>query len=165
MNGVLGAAFWGDGTRLGTPGLPRRRPPLPRGLSERRATERQAQADGVQPKTVWQLAGAGAVGAQALTGIPVLARLRAAHPLRVWPFEPVGDAPAVVAEVYPSLLAEAVRAEGGVPDAAQVRLLARALWRLSDQGRLAGLFTGGDAEEGAILGAGQAGVLRAALSG
>lgn len=160
-----GGPFWGDGTRAGTPGLPRRRPPLPPGLAAHRATEARARADGVAPKSVWQLAGAGAVGAQSLTGIPVLARLRAAHPLRVWPFEPVADAPLVVAEVYPSLLAAAVRAEGGVPDAAQVRLLARALWRLSEQGHLGTLFEGGDAEEGAILGAGQAGLLRAALAG
>lgn len=160
--------FWGNGEAVPTPGLPRRKPALPPGLAEHRATERAAR-DGVSaPKSVWQLAGAGAVGAQALTGIPVLARLRVrfAPQVAVWPFEPP-DRPVVLAEVYPSLLARAVRedvARGAVPDEAQVRLLARALHRLAARGALLPFFMGGDPEEGAILGAGRGTELAAALT-
>lgn len=160
--------FWGDGTATGTEGLPRRKPALPPGLAEHRATELAAR-DGVSaPKSQWQLAGAGAVGAQTLTGVPVLWRLRRrfAGAVAVWPFEPVAGAPVVLAEVYPSLLARAVRravATGEVPDAAQVRLLSSALWRLSETQALAPMFAAGDPEEGAILGAGQGDLLAAAL--
>ncbi|HSF63605.1 MAG TPA: hypothetical protein VLA78_04415, partial [Paracoccaceae bacterium] len=104
--------FWGNGEKVQIPGLPRLKPALPPGLSDHRATDLAARAPGGgSPKPVWQLAGAGAVGAQVLTGLPVLARLRTAHPgtVAVWPFEPVADAPVVLAEVYPSLLAPEVR--------------------------------------------------------
>lgn len=163
-----GTPFWGNGERRQLPGLPRRKPPLPPGLAEHRATELAAREGLARPKSVWQLAGAGAVGAQALTGVPVLARLRAAHPGRVavWPFEAAEGAEVVLAEVYPSLLGEVVGrdvAAGAVPDEAQVRRLALALWRLARAGGLAALMAGpGDAEEGRILGAGHGAALRAA---
>lgn len=171
--------FWGNGETAQIPGLPRRRPDLPAGLAEHRATDLAARAPGGgSPKAVWQLAGAGAVGAQVLTGLPVLARLRAAHPGRVavWPFEPVAAAPVVLAEVYPSILAPEVRAEvaasGMVPDEAQVRLLAAALWRLAGEAALAPLLALPEAagpavaaEEGWILGAGHQARLRVAAQG
>lgn len=157
--------FWGNNETIPTPGLPRRKPGLPPGLPEHRATDLAALGPGSRPKPVWQLAGAGAVGAQMLTGLPVLERLcSAVHRVAVWPFEPVEDSPVVLAEVYPSLLSAAVKAEGGVPDQAQVRLLARALWRLSARAMLAPLFdvrTG--PEEGWILGAGRQDLLQAGL--
>ncbi|MBM3613200.1 MAG: molybdopterin molybdenumtransferase MoeA, partial [Alphaproteobacteria bacterium] len=168
--------FWGNGERVQTPGLPRLKPPLPAGLAEYRATDLAARAPGGgAPKPVWQLAGAGAVGAQVLTGLPVLARLRAAHPRRVavWPFEPVGDAQVVLAEVYPSILAPEVVAfrDAGrmVADEAQVRLLAGALWRLAATGGLGAMLDApqgrpGAAEEGWILGAGHQAALRAAAA-
>lgn len=162
--------FWGDGTAAGTPGLPRKKPPLPQGLAEHRATELAARDGVAAPKSQWQLAGAGAVGAQTLTGVPVLWRLRRrfAPAVAVWPFEPPDGARVVLAEVYPSMLAPAVRravATGEVRDAAQVRLLSAALWRLSAAGALAPLFAAGDPEEGAILAAGQRDRLAAALGG
>ncbi len=159
--------FWGNGERAGTPGLPRRKKGLPEGLAEHRATERAARDGAGRPKSVWQLAGAGAVGAQTLTGIPVLARLRArfAPAVAAWPFEPAADAPVVLAEVYPSLLFREVRAaEHGIRDEVQVRLLSRALVRLSARDALAPLFARGNPEEGAILGAGHTAALRAALA-
>lgn len=143
--------FWGNGAAE-VPGLPRRKPPLPPGLAAHRACERAARAQGLQPKSVWQLAGAGAVGAQALTGLPVLARLRAAHGAAVWPFEPWADARLVFAEVYPALLKVAV-AQGETPDEVQVRTLARWLWERMTSGELAGLMAiPEDPEEGWILG-------------
>ncbi len=162
--------FWGNGARAEVPGLTRTKPAaLPPGLAAHRATETAARAAGAQPKTVWQLAGAGAVGAQALVGLPVLHRLRRGHGARigVWPFAPP-TAPVVLAEVYPSLLAGAVAAACAadpslVRDAAQVRLLASALLDLSRAGRLASLFAAAErdaAREGWILGVGAETVLR-----
>jgi molybdopterin molybdotransferase len=164
--------FWGNNAKPEVPGLGRKKAGLPHGLAACRATEVAAQASGARPKTVWQLAGAGSVGAQALVGLPVLHRLRATHgaAVAVWPFEPP-TAPVVVAEVYPSLLAADVAAACArdpdlVRDAAQVRLLAAALLRLSRSGDLARLFAvdhhPAARREGWILGVGAEAVLRGA---
>ncbi|GAB4259588.1 MAG: hypothetical protein Kow0013_02410 [Pararhodobacter sp.] len=138
------------------------------GLDDHRVTERASPG----AQSVWKLGGAGAVGSQVLTGLPVLHRLRLAFPgqIAVWPFEPP-TTPVILAEVFPSLLSEAVNAAmgpGAVKDAVQVRLLARALARLSARNALAPLFACPDdpaiAEEGWILGAGQQDLLREALA-
>ena len=156
--------FWGNTTRQDILGLPRTKPPLPQGIETYRRTEVIARHEGAMPKTLWQLAGAGAVGAQSLTGMAMLSRLKAVQPaIKVWPFE----APDLitVAEVYPSLIAEEVRAatdKDSVPDQLQVALLSKALFHLSSTGRLAGLMEGVPTD-GAILGAGQGHLLRAAL--
>lgn len=145
-----GGPFWGNGAAE-VAGLPRLRPALPPGLAAHRATERAARAAGFQPKPVWQLAGAGAVGAQSLTGLPVLARLRTATGAAVWPFEPWTEARLVLAEVYPSLLP--LPGGAGVKDEAQVRTLADWLWSRMQDGSLADLMSGPiDPEEGWILG-------------
>ncbi len=177
MNSVFPSEgpFWGNGEAVETPGLPRRKPPLPAGLPAVRHCDQMARSDGQSPKTVWQLAGAGAVGAQVLTGLPVLHRLRQAFAgqLSVWPFEQP-SAPVILAEVYPSLLGQLVAqasSQGTCKDEVQVRLLAAAFWQLScrpDRTGLTGLFTPAApadvlAEEGWMLGAGQADILRAAL--
>ena len=170
-----GGPFWGNGAKAATPGLPRRKPDLPEGLAALRSTDHAAATPGGRPKPVWQLAGAGAVGAQSLTGQPVLHRLRRAFPeaLAIWPFDAPGDAPVVIAEVYPSMLAAETRALCAaepkmVTDAAQVRLLATALMNLNARGALPDLFAPPAApdllaEEGWILGAGHDIALRAAL--
>ncbi|MFN3937262.1 MAG: molybdopterin molybdenumtransferase MoeA, partial [Gemmobacter sp.] len=140
-----GTPFWGNGARDEVPGLPRLKPALPAGIGAVRAVERLGSGGHLQPKSPWQLAGIGAVGAQTLTAIPVLWRLRARHrgKVAVWPFEEA-EAPVVLAEVYCTHVSRAVAAAealGEAPrDAAQVRILARALQRLSDEGRLAALF-------------------------
>lgn len=161
--------FWGNGEASQITGLPRLKPDLPPGLSQHRKTDRVALGPRSSPKPVWQLAGAGAVGAQVLTGLPVLERLRHRFPrqISVWPFEPP-TAKIVLAEVYPSLLSDAVRAlcdaTGMVPDEAQVRLLAQALHRLGPTA-IADLLALDTAcpEEGWILGAGKAELLRQGL--
>ncbi len=166
--------FWGNGARADVPGLGRTKPPtLPPGLVAHRMTEIAARTAGARPKTAWQLAGAGSVGAQGLVGLPVLHRLRCVHAGRiaVWPFEDVA-APVVLAEVYPSLIADAVavacaREPGLVRDAAQVRLLADALLRLSRASGLGTLFDVPDAAarvEGWILGVTAETTLRAAAA-
>jgi len=141
---------------------------------ERRLCEERARG----AKTLWQLAYAGAVGSQVLLGLPLIADLRRVTGARVWPFDTGLKAPTkasvVVAEVYPSLLqaqAHAAR-RGATPlDAAQVRVLARALARLDAQGDLARLFAPQippeqhsivTSEEGWILGLGFENELRAA---
>src|SRR5207249_911251 len=63
----------------------------PTGLPEWREAERALHAQHRHPQPVWKLLGAGAVGSQALVGIPVVAALRDDPELaavsRVWPFE------------------------------------------------------------------------------
>jgi molybdopterin-guanine dinucleotide biosynthesis protein B len=117
---------------------------------------------------VWKLYTTGAAGGQGLVGQPMIHRLTMLPDVAVWPFDPT-DARVVLAEVYPSLLARAVAADPApIKDEAQVRLLSRALWRLSQTGRIAPLFaTPGGAvttEEGWILGAGHGPALEAALA-
>jgi hypothetical protein len=111
-------------------------------LAERRLCEHRVSG----PQPTWKLAGAGAAGGQALTGIPVVRRLRQAFPeSRVWPFETGLDggigAPLVFAEVYPSLVLP--EPEPGEPkDAGQVRALARYFARLDETRALRDLFAG-----------------------
>lgn len=121
------------------------------GLCEFRLVEDRLRADGYRPFSAWQLLGAGAVGSQALTAIPVVHHLRH-HPalagrLRVWPFETGVDAPPtadiVVAEAWPSSLpsAEIDAVEHPVKDARQVIALATHLATLQDADGLDPLFT------------------------
>ncbi|HTS93302.1 MAG TPA: precorrin-8X methylmutase [Stellaceae bacterium] len=131
----------------------------------------EARMRGPQPG--WKLAGTGSAGGQALTGIPVLRALRddpaLRDVLRVWPFEtglaappPSRHPPAVMAEIYPSLVPAPARA-GEVKDSAQVRHLAEHFASLDGKGALAPLFAGDPAlnpeerkrverEEGWVLG-------------
>ena len=93
----------------------------------------EAQAPGTF--SCWQMGGAGSVGGQAMTGQAVLGQLRAAFraDLRVWPFEPITDAAVVLAEVWPSLLRDQIKAasrKDEIKDACQTRVLAAALWQM-----------------------------------
>lgn len=131
------------------------------GLAEKRRVEIATPP----AKSVWQLLGAGSVGSQALLGIPVVHQLAMASGAAIWPFQPPG--PVTLAEVYPSLLSQAVALSADpIPDRAQVRLLARALFALSRRNRLAPLFDAPPeaAEEGWILGAGHGPLLSEALA-
>jgi len=138
------------------------------GLAERRLAEVRAS----QAKAVWQLAYAGSVGGQTLTGIPRLEALRH-HPwlagqVRVWPFETglkplakASDWRILLAEIYPGLLTSLPADE--IKDCAQVKALARHFAALDGEGRLSKMFAGDPAlsaeerrvaetEEGWILG-------------
>jgi hypothetical protein len=181
LNGMFGGVgpFWGRPAGLEVPGLPargRERVRTPDHPAERRLVE------GAVPRAqpVWKLFTTGSVGSQALLGLPRLEALARAVPgAQVWPFDTglaVPEAPVVLAEIYPSLLAEAVRAAqhpGEITDAAQVRVLAAALAALDAQGGLGPLMTlpglaGADRararEEGWILGVGQEVALRQAAA-
>ena len=166
INARFGGAgpFWGRPAGLDLPALPVRKlvDYAALGLAERRAV------DGVVPRAqpVWKLYTTGSVGSQALTGLPMIARLARRKGCAVWPIEGA-DGALVLAEVYPSLLARDVAhavATGEIKDAAQVRLLAQALRALSAQGRLAALLAvPAQVEEGWILGAGHQDALEGAL--
>lgn len=155
--------FWGNGAKADTPHLPRTKPAS--ALPEWRACEEVAQANGLSPKSCWQLAGAGAVGAQSLTGMPMVYRLRE-QGATVWPFDPISRV--TIAEVYPSILSAEVRAHLSrhpdmAPDQAQVELLAQALWVLNAGGTLLPLFDVEASQEGHILGLNHELSLRAAV--
>jgi precorrin-8X/cobalt-precorrin-8 methylmutase len=115
------------------------------GLAERRLVDLHIPS--AQP--CWKLLGAGSVGGQALTGIPVVRALRDdprwVDRARIWPFETGLQAPeegaVVIAEVYPSLWAVSPAA-GEPKDAAQVRSVARFFAASDRAGSLAALFAG-----------------------
>ncbi|AXQ94324.1 molybdopterin-guanine dinucleotide biosynthesis protein B [Cereibacter azotoformans] len=160
--------FWGRPGGLDLAHLPDRKlcDHAALGLAERRRVELAV------PKAhpVWKLYTTGSVGSQALLGLPVIARLRRRFHAQAWPFEPASG-PLVVAEIYPSLLGPAIAKatrDGEIKDSAQVRLMARALWRMARDGSLSELLEDvpdwpGRREEGWILGAGHAEQLRLAL--
>ncbi|MEM9755085.1 MAG: molybdopterin-binding protein [Pseudomonadota bacterium] len=155
--------FWGNGGKTDVPNLPRKgRMRQGHGLPERRRAETLAR--GAFP--VWQLAGAGSVGSQTLMGLPVLQRLRRRFGdlLSIWPFEPA-TAPVVIAEIWPSLLSDAVKAVSApddIRDAVQVRMMSAAFAALPDE-VLAKMLAVTDAEEGWILGLGFEDTLRDAV--
>ena len=175
--------FWGRPGAWNYPTIPVRASARSERAShpdERRIADRHARG----AKTVWQLAYAGSVGSQMLLGLPALKRLiadpRIAGRAATWPFQTglgVPDAPAVIAEVYPSLLRDEVRArqcDGEILDRAQVRVNAAAFARLDARGGLAPLFAGAPflaaderrlvaTEEAWILGLGHEGALKGAL--
>jgi molybdopterin-guanine dinucleotide biosynthesis protein B len=160
--------FWSHPTGQLWPGLPYRRTGIDYaafGLAEMRLAETAVP----RAKSPWMLFNPGSVGSQSLLGLPLIHRLSQLSSVAVWPFDPP-ESPVVLAEVYPSLLAGPVailaNAEKLPADQAQVRLLSRALYRLSQADRLSGLLSAPPeaSEEGWILGAGHAHLLSEALT-
>jgi hypothetical protein len=91
--------FWG---RKG-----RHRPPADSERSPYRRTESaRPPLHGIGPKSVFQIAGAGAVGTGSLRGMPFLLELRAAG-FAIWPFDPPRFP--MVVEIYPRWLTGRVR--------------------------------------------------------
>lgn len=167
INRQLGATgpFWGRPQHMNLPDLPARKTVdyAALGFAERRRVEDVVRR--VQP--VWKLYTVGAAGAQGLVGQAMIHRLRNLAGVSVWPFERP-DAPTVLAEVYPSLLAQQVAKDPApIKDEAQVRLLSKALWRLSQADQLEVLLATPAApittEEGWILGADNAALLAATI--
>lgn len=118
-------------------------------VAELRETERALRALGRRPKSVWQLLGAGSVGSQTLTALPLLHRLRTdlGDRLHVWPFTTglgapdIGSGTVTVVETWPSLFTAAGVPVGTVRDAHQVASTATALRDADVSGELAGWFT------------------------
>lgn len=114
-------------------------------LAEWRLCDKRARVT----SSVWQLAGAGSVGSQVLTGIPRVLQLRTDPRLamvsHIWPFETGlrhDPEPRIIfAEVYPSLV-EPAPERGKVKDARQVRSIAAHFAALDAAGELATLFEG-----------------------
>src|SRR5215831_1180011 len=115
-------------------------------LAERRLIDEYMRT--AQP--CWKLLGAGSVGGQVLTGIPVVRALRDdarwRQHARVWPFETGLDTPAnarlVLAEVYPSLWRHG---DEQPKDKAQVRAVVK-FFADRDQADDLARFFAGDAE-------------------
>ncbi len=172
----LNAVFPGDGPFWGYPhqhhgryeGLPFTCPNNYGGAMP--ARYRLADSSASSAQEVWKLSGAGSVGGQALTGLPVLDRLRRAVQAAVWPFEGwEGRTVPVLAEVYPSLV-DVPQIPGRVHDAVQVESLARAFCALDGQGRLGPMLASADqhpadvvTHEATILGLGYEALLGKAV--
>ncbi|MEL7232213.1 MAG: hypothetical protein AAGJ85_06855 [Pseudomonadota bacterium] len=119
-------------------------------LGEHREAERWIKANfKANPKSVWQLMGAGSVGSQALLGIPTVQYLRIEiEGAQIWPFE-TGFKPlieddleqtsCVLTEIYPSTL-KVTPKEGEILDQAQVRTLSEHLESLDSAGKLGASF-------------------------
>lgn len=120
-------------------------------LRELRHTERYLRTLKRMPFPVWKLAGQGAVGSQALLGIPRVAALRddpelSAHSL-VWPFETGFSVDAIPksgpfllhAEIWPGVL-EPNPESHLIPDARQVLALVEWARGLDEEGRFAAEF-------------------------
>lgn len=130
-------------------------------LAEYREVEQRLRSTGRHPKSCWQLLGAGSVGSQTLTLLPILHRLL--DRVDVWPFTtglrlPDGDQRVVVAEIWPKMFVTEIPL-GTVPDAAQVSGTAEALRMADRAGELADWFEPSatdrlavEREEGWILG-------------
>lgn len=109
------------------------------------------QADKLaKAKSVWQLAGAGAVGGQTLTGIPRVKSLADGfgEQAKVWPFQTgwralteadLDGVDVVFAEIYPALVKAKAEA-GEIIDRAQVRAVAEHFAKLDEQGKLGAAF-------------------------
>lgn len=168
--------MWGAPAKQAQRWLTTTKPPAGSGadIPEFRATEDAVRKGKLQPKSVWQMHGAGAVGGQTLVGIPAVRRLlESLGPSgAVWPFgtgwraldagdvEPLS---ALVVEVWPSMF-DGKPSPGEFKDQAQVRATAEALAKMDEAGELSKAFappkTADEAlisrveqEEGWILGA------------
>lgn len=142
LNRAIGSRqFWGAPAAHAGRWLTTHRPaeqPLPTW----RTVEQLLLDRGRRPFPVWQLLGAGSVGSQALTAIPMLHRLRAELPpgtVRIWPFDtgfapdPLRHTGTVVAEVWPSAV-PFDHVDHPVKDARQVIALAHHLHTLLADG-------------------------------
>ncbi|MEP3848256.1 MAG: gephyrin-like molybdotransferase Glp [Paracoccaceae bacterium] len=142
--------FWGNGLKRDIPDLPRKgKARSGHGMQENRIAESRTKG----AFTLWQLSGVGAVGSQALMGLPVLNRLRGQFPgdVSVWPFEPLDQSVGIV-EIWPSLTV-GVAPEGWIKDAWQVHEVARVVSSMAGP-TLAKMLDVDAPEEGWILGLG-----------
>lgn len=133
--------------------LPRKDTRVGHGMTDRRTCEMVANG----AFTCWQMGGAGAVGGQIFTGMPVLSRLRQRfeNDVAIWPFETLDKQIAFI-EIWPGLINPVVKEaerQGGVRDAHQVRLLAKAMSNLNET-QLAKMLDISAPEEGWIFGLG-----------
>lgn len=144
--GGVPGPFWGRAARTPRDGLAVGKPdrfPVP----EFRSIEEHWRVADRRPASCWQLLGAGCVGGQSLTLIPILERLRQTARVEVWPFTTgTTAAPAVtagttvVAETWPTAFDLDLPIDR-IRDAAQVDGVARRLRDADATGELATWFT------------------------
>jgi predicted phosphodiesterase len=171
--GMSPGPFWGCPVDQATSSLTASKPATLFGLQERRLVERRLVATGQTVPPVWQLAGKGSRGSEALLGIAALRRLTD-HPtlarrIRVWPFDtgcaasPTrgGTGAVVIGQVWPGSFDIDVD-EHSLRDVAVAMGVCRHLARLDAAGDLGALFAPShtvdearvvEREEGWILGA------------
>ncbi|MBU1324893.1 MAG: cobalamin biosynthesis protein CbiG [Alphaproteobacteria bacterium] len=143
--------FWGAPAKQTQRWLTATKPPEGSGdMAEFRATELAVRKGRLQPKSVWQMHGAGAVGGQTLVGIAAVRRLveKLGESAAVWPFgtgwrkldtadvEPLST---LIVEVWPSMW-DAKPNPGEFKDQAQVRVTAEALAQMDEAGTLSTAF-------------------------
>lgn len=144
--------MWGAPAKQAQRWLTTTKPPAGSGadIPEFRATEDAVRKGKLQPKSVWQMHGAGAVGGQTLVGIPAVRRLleKLGPSGAIWPFgtgwralEPADVEPlsALVVEVWPSMF-DGKPTPGEFKDQAQVRATAEALAKMDESGALSKAF-------------------------
>ena len=155
--------LWGAPAKQAQRWLTTTKPPAGSGadIPEFRATENAVRGGRLQPKSVWQMHGAGAVGGQTLVGIPAVRRLLESlgPSAAVWPFgtgwreltpadvEPLS---VLVAEVWPSMHPTTVQ-PGEFKDQAQVRTTAEALALMDDRGDLGQAFAPPKSADAALI--------------
>jgi hypothetical protein len=138
--------FWGAPARDEQTMLSARRPREhgPNDLPELRFADEAAKG----AASIWKLYYQGSVGGQALTGLPVVKRLRDARAAKVWPFETgwkplapadLEDLEVVFAEIYPSMFATKL-APGEIKDQSQVRGACERFNSLDEKFQLGALF-------------------------
>ena len=143
--------LWGAPAKQAQRWLTTTKPPQGTGdIPEYRATENAVRKGKLQPKSNWQMHGAGAVGGQTLVGIPMVRRLLESLGASgaVWPLgtgwraldaadvEPLS---VLVAEVWPSMW-PTTAAEGEFKDQAQVRTTAEHFALMDERGELSTAF-------------------------
>jgi len=146
--------FWGCPKSAAQKWLASMKPETYGGFPEFRLTEDALRAHklplAAQPKSLWQMHGAGVAGGTAMLGITALRTLRAelGDAAKIWPFETGFEAldPEVldgvrtlIAETHPPMFG-AKPETGETKDAAQVRQAAQALADLDDRGELGDAF-------------------------
>ena len=163
--GVAPGPYWGRPPALGLAALPTTKPSaFP--VGEFRRCESLLRERGRRPASGWQLLGAGSVGSQTLTLLPVLNELLAGGGVEIWPFT-TGPSPrelapgeTLVAEIWPTMfdvkmsdgtLTDGTVSDGTVSDreppvgtvrdAAQVDAVATALRSADHDGGLDRWFT------------------------
>ena len=147
--------FWGRPPGREVDGLSATKPstfPIP----EFRRCEEVLRASGRRPSSCWQLLGAGSVGGQTLTLLPLLGEMLAAGDIDVWPFTTGLGAPhvergrVVVAETWPTAF-DLEYPTHMVRDAAQVAGVARAIRDADAHDELAAWFTPDVAAEAHVV--------------
>ncbi|KIN70732.1 Molybdopterin biosynthesis protein MoeA [Sulfitobacter noctilucae] len=146
--------FWFNGLQRDINGLARRKDEYSNPFPDKRQSEQRTKG----AFTCWQMGGAGAVGGQVFTGLPILARLRRKYDAAVWPFMAL-DKDIALVEIWPSLTVGPAP-DDQIKDAWQVQEVARQIAALPED-RLAEMLTVDAPEEGWIFGLGYEAELKA----